>query len=139
MLVNAEGLVAGRMASKIAKRAINGETIIIVNAEKVILVGTRQAVMKKFQQRVDAAVKSNPLYEPKYDRVPSKILQKMIRGMLPNKSRTRERLLKQIKIFNSVPEKIKLEEAEKMDEIKCNEKHDFMTMEEVAKLLGGKW
>ncbi len=139
MLVNAEGLVAGRMASKIAKRAINGETIIIVNAEKVILVGTRQAVMKKFQQRVDAAVKSNPLYGPKYDRVPSKILQKMIRGMLPNKSRTRERLLKQIKIFNSVPEKIKLEEAEKMDEIKCNEKHDFMTMEEVAKLLGGKW
>lgn len=139
MIVNAEGMVAGRLASKVAKKAINGETITIINAEKAVIVGSQTAVMAKFQQRVDAAVKSNPHYGPKYSRIPSRILRRMIKGMLPNKSRTAERLLKQITVFNTVPVNIDISEAEVIDGIKCNEKHDYMTIREVALALGGKW
>jgi large subunit ribosomal protein L13 len=139
MIVNAEGLVAGRLASKVAKAAINGEEVIVLNAEKVVLVGKKTAVMPKFQQRVDAAVKSNPHYGPKYDRVPSMMFRRMIRGMLPNKSRTRERLLKQIIVYNATTDKVDITKAETFEKIKCNEKHEFMLLEEVAKALGGKW
>ncbi len=41
--INADGLILGRMASKIAKRLLNGERIIIVNAEKAILSGKRNS------------------------------------------------------------------------------------------------
>jgi len=139
MIVNAQGLVAGRLASKVAKQAINGESIIVVNAEKVVLVGKKSAVMPKFEQRRDAGVKSNPHYGPKYDRVPSKMFRRMVRGMLPNKKTASERLLKKIKVYNSVPKELLGKEMQNMDDIKCNEKHDFMTLAEVAQLLGGKW
>ncbi len=139
MIVNAEGLVAGRLASKVAKAAINGEDVVIINAEKVVLVGKQTAIMPKFQQRVDAGVKSNPHYGPKYDRIPSKMLRRMIKGMLPNKSRTAEKLLKQIYIYNSTTDKVDITKAITMEDIKCNEKHDFMLLEDVAKALGGKW
>ena len=139
MIVNAEGLVAGRLASKVAKAAINGEEVIVINAEKVVLVGKKTAIMPKFQQRVEASVKSNPHYGPKYDRIPSKMLRRMIKGMLPNKSRTAETLLKQVSIYNSTTDKVDITKAITMEDIKCNEKHDFMLLEDVAKALGGKW
>lgn len=139
MIIDASGLVAGRLASKVAKAARNGETIVVLNAENSVLVGKKSAVMKKFQQRVDAAVKSNPHYGPKYDRIPNKMLRKMIKGMLPNKSRTAERLIKRIEVFNTIPEKYEGKDMETIEEIKFNEKNEHMTMKKVAELLGGKW
>ena len=90
MLVDAKGLVCGRLSTKIAKSLIQGDTITIVNAQEAVIVGTKNGIMTKFRARVDAAVKSNPLRGPKYDRIPSKMLRKMVKGMLPNKKRTSE-------------------------------------------------
>jgi large subunit ribosomal protein L13 len=139
MIVNAEGLVAGRLASKVAKAAINGEEVIIINAEKAILVGTESAIMPKFKQRVDAAVKSNPHMGPKYNRIPSMMLRRMIKGMLPNRKKTAEKLLKQITVYNSLTDKVDASKAETIKGVECNEKHDFMYLGDVAKALGGKW
>ena len=137
MIVDAKGLVAGRLASKIAKKLINGESIIIINGDAAVVVGNESAIMPKVRQRVDAAVKSNPHYGPKYDRIPSKILRRMVKGMLPNKKRTAERLIDNLKVYNDNPKN--LEKAETIEDVKCNEKHDFMTLKEVAKQLGGTW
>lgn len=139
MIINAEGLIVGRLASNIAKKVINKEMITIINAEKAIVVGTKNSIMPKYKQRVDAAVKSNPHYGPKYDRVPSKMLKRSIKGMLPNKSRTNEKLLKQIKIYNKVPKTIDITKAQTIEKIKYGQKGDFMYLDEVAKELGGKW
>ncbi|HYA71504.1 MAG TPA: uL13 family ribosomal protein, partial [Thermoplasmata archaeon] len=38
-VVDASGLVLGRAASHIAKRLLNGETIVVVNAEKSVVTG----------------------------------------------------------------------------------------------------
>ena len=40
--VNAEGLIVGRMCSKVAKRLLNGEEVIILNAEKAVFSGKRK-------------------------------------------------------------------------------------------------
>jgi large subunit ribosomal protein L13 len=139
MIINAEGMVAGRLASKIAKKIIDKETVTIVNAEKAVIVGTKQSVMPKFKQRVNASVKSNPHYGPKYDRIPSKILRRMIKGMLPSRKKTAELLIKQVTIYNKIPKNINLKNVEIIEKVKCNEKHDWMSLEEIAKDLGGKW
>ncbi len=139
MIVNAEKMVAGRLSSKIAKALINGETITIVNAENAVLVGGKEDLLKKFTARVDAAVHSNPHYGPKYDRIPSKMLRKMVKGMLPNKSRTNERLISNLKVYNSVPKEFAEQEFAKIDGVMFNERNDALTLGEIAKLLGGKW
>ena len=139
MILNAEGLVAGRIASRIAKKIINKEMVTIINAEKAVVVGTKKSIMPKYEQRVKASVKSNPLYGPKYDRIPSKMLRRMIKGMLPTRKKTAESIIKRVIIYNSVPKNISLEKAETIEESKCNEKHDFMSLKEIAQALGGKW
>jgi large subunit ribosomal protein L13 len=50
VIVNAEGLVLGRMCSKIAKRLLNGEQIIIVNAEKAIISGKKKSKVAEAKQ-----------------------------------------------------------------------------------------
>ena len=42
-IINAEGLIIGRMASIIAKRILNGEEITVVNAEKAVISGKRKS------------------------------------------------------------------------------------------------
>ncbi len=139
MIVDASGIVAGRMASRIAKLLINGETVIVVNTEKALMVGNKESILEKFRTRVDGAVKSNPHYGPKYSRIPSQMFKRMVKGMLPKKSRTNERLLKQLKVYNSFPKQMEKEKVTHFDGVKYNEKQNHMTLENIAKLLGGKW
>lgn len=139
MIINAEELILGRLASHVAKKVIKEENVIIINAEKAIVIGTKSSIMPKYKQRVEASVKSNPHYGPKYDRIPSKMLKRAIKGMLPNKSRTSERLLKQIKVYNKKPKTIDVTKAETIEKIKYNNKSEFMYLSDIAKNLGGKW
>ncbi|MDD4250716.1 MAG: 50S ribosomal protein L13 [Candidatus ainarchaeum sp.] len=139
MIINAEGLIAGRLASKVAKKIIENETITIVNAQKAIMVGTKTSIMPKFQQRVDAAVKSNPHFGPKYDRIPSKMLRRMVKGMLPKRKKTAERLIKQLTVYNLNPKNLDLTTSEIIKEAKFNDKHDYMSLKEIAEALGGTW
>ena len=139
MIVNADKLVAGRLASIVAKKIIKGEEVVVINSEKSIIVGTFEAIMPKYKMKVNASVLSNPHFGPKYDRVPSKMFRRMVKGMLPNKNRTSERLIKNLKVFNLGEHEVDISKAETIQKIKCNEKHDFMTLGEVASALGGKW
>lgn len=139
MIVDAKGLVAGRLASKVAKRIIRGETITIVNAEEAVIVGKKETAMVKFQRRVDAAVKGNPHYGPKYSRIPDRILRRMIRNMLPTKKSAKERIIARLDVYNTVPKELAKETMEQNEDIKCNERHAFVTLKEIAQSLGGTW
>ncbi|MFA5126178.1 MAG: 50S ribosomal protein L13 [archaeon] len=139
MIVDAKGLVAGRLASKVAKAVIRGESVTIVNAEEAIIVGNKESTLAKFKMRVDAAVKSNPHYGPKYSRIPDRMLRRMIRNMFPTKKRAKKRMIERLTIFNSIPKELEQEKMEKYEDIKCNERYSFMTLKELALLLGGRW
>jgi len=139
MIVDAKGLVAGRIATKVAKSLINGEQVTVLNAEHVVVVGTTDSIMAKYKMRVDAAVKSNPLFGPKYSRIPDRMFRRMVRNMLPTKKSAKERLIKKLEVYNEVPKEFAKEKALTFDEYKCNERHNFMTMKEIALLLGGRW
>ena len=139
MIVDAKGLVAGRLASKVAKRIINGENITIINAEEAVIVGTENGVMEKFQRRVAAAVKGNPHDGPKYSRIPDRILRRMIRNMLPTTKRAKKRIIDRLKVYNTVPVELKADKTETYEDAKCNGRHSFMTLKEIAHKLGGTW
>jgi len=49
--IDGSNLIAGRLATYAAKQALLGDSIKIVNAQKVILTGRKEIILKKFQQR----------------------------------------------------------------------------------------
>ena len=81
-----EGCVLGRLASITSKNLLEGEEVVILNAEKIMLTGNKEWAYAKYKQRVDRASISNPRdLGPKYPRRPDDIFRRTVRGMLPFK------------------------------------------------------
>ena len=139
IIVDVKDMVAGRVASKIAKMIINGENVTVVNAQDVVVVGTPAGIMEKYERRVNAAVKSNPHYGPKYARIPDRMFRRMVRNMLPTQKSVKERIIKRLMVYNAVPVELAKEKALVFDEYACNHRHHAMTFKEIATHLGGRW
>ena len=133
-LINADGLIVGRMASKVAKKLLNGEKVIIVNAEKAVLSGKKKSKVAEAKEFLEVG---SPRRGPFHYRRPDRILRKTVRGMLPFKQPKGKRALKRLKVFMGVPEELrdlKTVALEKAQAAKL--KGPYFTLAELAKEIG---
>ena len=79
IIINGEGHILGRLASVVSKQLLEGEEIVVLNAEKIMLTGNKDWAYAKYKQRVDRASISNPRdLGPKYPRRPEDIFRRTI-------------------------------------------------------------
>ena len=102
---DAEQMVIGRLGAKVAKAALLGENIIIVNVEKAIITGDPQAVIAAWKEKFKIRTSYKHERGPFHDRRPDKMVRKMIRGMLPWPTPRGKAAYKRIKVFIGTPEK----------------------------------
>lgn len=138
-VINAENLVLGRLASIVAERALKGETIDIVNAEKAIIIGHENSIVEKWKRRIDLSAKGNPRKGPKFPKRPDRMLRRAIAGMLPTESIRGRKALKRVRVFIGIPERFKDKELETIKIAQYNGKEEAITLGELSKKLGGKW
>jgi len=139
ILVNAQGLVMGRLASFAAKKAIEGNSVTIVNAEKAIITGNKQPALKKMQTRLNLHNKGNPEKGPKFSKMPDKVLRMAIRGMLPWKSSRGKQAFKRIHTYIGIPAELEGKKFEELPKAKAKKEEKAVSLGEVSKLLGAKW
>ena len=133
-LVNADGLILGRMASKVAKKLLNGETVIIVNAEKAVLSGKKKSKVAEAKEFLEVGA---PMRGPFHYRRPDKILRKTVRGMLPFKQPKGKMAYKKLKVFMGVPEDLKGQQMITLKEAQAAKlKGPHLTLAELAKEIG---
>ncbi len=137
-MIDAENLVFGRLASIAAQKALQGAEINIVNAEKTVLSGTKEFVLKKFRRWINMRGKGNPEKGPQYSRMPDKILRTAIRKMLPKTSRG-EKALARIKVFIGFPEELKKQAKMEMQEAVPKNLQKSVVLGDACKLLGARW
>lgn len=138
-VIDANNLVLGRLASIVAERALKGEKIDIVNAEKAIVIGHEDSLVEKWKRRIGLSAKGNPAKGPKFPKRPDRMLRKAIAGMLPTESIRGRKALKRVRVFIDVPEKLASAELETIKIAQYNGKEDALTLGELSKKLGGKW
>ncbi len=141
VVINAEGLVAGRLASVIAKRLLRGEKIVVVNVEKAIITGKRERVLEKFRKRiVEWRTHYNPEKRgPKYPRVPDRVFKRMVRGMLPYKKPKGRKAYRRLRVYVGIPQQFKEAEMEVIKEARLKNKMiPVVTLGEVYELLSGR-
>ena len=133
MIVDADGAILGRLASRVAKRILSGEDMVIVNAEKAVVSGNPKGTFAEFthkRQRGDA------LHGPFYPRYSDRIIWRTIRGMVPYKTPRGRSAMKRLTIYVGCPEQYK--NAEKVvktkDELRCK----YATVKQISKVLGAK-
>ncbi|MCD6247760.1 MAG: 50S ribosomal protein L13 [Candidatus Diapherotrites archaeon] len=139
VVINADNLVLGRLASIVAERALKGERIDIVNAEKAIVIGHKNSIIEKWKRRIDLSAKGKPTKGPKFPKRPDRMLRKAIAGMLPTESIRGRKALKRVRVFVGIPEKLTNAEFETIKIAQYNGKEDALTLGELSKKLGGKW
>ena len=133
-VINAEGLILGRMASKVAKKLLNGENVIIVNAEKSVLSGKKKSKVAEAKQFLEVGA---PKRGPFHYRRPDRITRKTVRGMLPIKQPKGKTAFKRLKVFMGVPEDLKDQEMGTFEEAQAAKlKGPHFTLAELAKEIG---
>ncbi len=133
-LVNAEGLILGRMASVVAKKLLNGEKVIIVNAEKAVISGKKRSKVAEAHVFLEVGA---PRRGPFHYRRPDRILRKTVRGMLPFKQPKGKNALKKLKVFISVPEDLRDQQLVSLKEAQAAKlKGPHFTLAELAKEIG---
>ena len=140
MIINGEGHILGRLASVVSKKLLDGEEVVVLNAEKIMLTGNKDWAYAKYKQRVDRASISNPRdLGPKYPRRPEDIFRRTVRGMLPMKKAKGKTAFKGFKAFVGVPEEYADAELITMPEAEYNDIKKGMELGEISKLLGAKF
>ena len=109
-IVDADGLVLGRLASKVAQVLRGkhkpmwaphmdvGDFVVIVNADKIKVTG-RKAEQKKYYRHsgYPGGLKATP-YKTMLEKKPEFILYQAVRGMLPH-NRLGRKMLKKLKVY----------------------------------------
>jgi len=129
MIIDGEGLIMGRLACQVSKKLLDGEEIVILNAEKILISGNKDWAYARYKQRLDRASISNPRkMGPKYPRRPDDIFRRTVRGMLPYRKTSGRDAFKRLKVFVGIPKEyegseiFKVQEAEPKNSKKCIQK-----------------
>ncbi len=132
--VNAEGLIVGRMCSKVAKRLLNGEEVIILNAEKAVFSGKKKSKVLEAHKFLEVGA---PMRGPFHYRRPDRFLRKTVRGMVPYKLPKGKSAFKRLKVFMDVPLEFKEKTMITFEEANSiNLKGPHFTLGELAKEIG---
>jgi large subunit ribosomal protein L13 len=107
-LIDATNKILGRFCSQIAKKALLGEYIVIINAKKAIISGNKRDIQEKFLARLNVSTATNPRRGPFHERRPDVFMRRVIRQMLPRKKYRGKQALKRIHVYISdIPERLK--------------------------------
>jgi len=133
-LVNAEAQVVGRMCSKIAKLLLNGEEVIILNAEKAIFSGKKKSKVAEAHVFLEVGA---PMRGPFHYRRPDRFLRKTVRGMLPFKQPKGKSAYKRLKVYMGIPLEFKDKQMINFpDALSANLKGPRFTLGELASEIG---
>ena len=136
-IVDASGLVLGRLASHVAKRILIGENVVIINAEKAIITGSKKNIVEKFKTRLGTKTFQSQKFAPVHARRPDTYVRRVIRGMLPWKKPRGKNAFRKLKVYISVPKDYKEVSTQTFLDAKKNIRPS-MTVGDLLKIFGWK-
>lgn len=134
IIIDAENLILGRMASIIAKRLTQGETITVVNAEKAILSGKKKSRLREAREYLQVG---HPKKGPFHRRRPDRIVRRAVRGMLPYKKPKGKGAYKRLTVFIKIPRELQNRKIETLKEAEAKKlTGSYFALGELAREIG---
>jgi large subunit ribosomal protein L13 len=134
-IIDAKGLILGRMASNVAKRLLEGENVIVLNAEKTAISGKRLQIVKDAKTFLEVG---HHRKGPFHQRRPDRIVRRTIRGMLPRQKPKGIQAFKRLRVYLGTPLEFKGKKIQTIIEASIDKlKSPYITVGELAKEIGG--
>ena len=134
IIVDAKGLILGRLASNVAKLLIQGETVIILNAEKAAISGKKQQIVQEAKTFLEVG---HPRKGPLHPRRPDRIVSRTVRGMLPRRKPKGVEAYKRLRVYLGAPLEFENKKFQTIPEASADKlKSPYITVGELAKEIG---
>lgn len=134
-IIDGDGKILGRVASHVAKILLNGEKVVLVNAENIVISGHPKSIVERYKQLIELKDKANPEHSPYWSRRPDLFVKRVVRGMLPFKQPRGKKAYKLLRVYNNKPEGIG--KAEDIASKSPSELYEStMTVKELSEKLG---
>jgi len=137
IVIDASNLIVGRMGTIVAKKALLGNEVAVVNVEKAVVTGKPEVVVQRYFTKKNKGVRKKGTV---LKRNPEMLVKRIVRGMLPYKQERGKVALERIKFYLGVPEEFKDKKAETVENANIskvmNTKH--ITILELSRALGAK-
>lgn len=133
LIIDANGLVVGRLAALCAKKALCGQNVEIYSIENAVISGNPKQVVGVYTKRRTMTNYANPEHASKWPRRPDYLFKKILSGMMPA-SRRGKQALARVKAYIGVNSK-----AAKVKSLKSSTKlnRGYISLGQICKELGG--
>lgn len=134
MIIDAKNLIAGRIGTYVAKRAILGEEMTVVNSEQAIMTGSKKVVLAKYQSLDN---KGEPFHGPFLPKTPDRFLKRIIKGMIPYKQGKGRDAMARVKCYTGIPSELKGKDFKTLDNANISKVQNlkYLTIKEVCYLV----
>jgi large subunit ribosomal protein L13 len=99
VVVDARDCILGRVASQVAERALEGDRVAVINAERAVITGSEDDIMSVYRKRSEVGSDRGPHYPKRPDR----LFKRSVRGMLPYKTTAGREAFENVRIYVGDP------------------------------------
>jgi large subunit ribosomal protein L13Ae len=103
VVIDCKNHLLGRLASIVAKELLSGQRVVLVRCEDINISGSFYRNKLKFLDKLKKRTNTNPAHGPFHFRAPSRIMYRVIRGMIPHKTYRGKRAMERLKCFEGIP------------------------------------
>ncbi|MGI5964276.1 MAG: 50S ribosomal protein L13 [Candidatus Methanomethylophilaceae archaeon] len=133
--IDGSGLTYGRLASIVAERIMDGEEIVVLNSEAILITGRKEQVFEKYKHRMDlgdATKRKGPFYPRRADL----LFKRSVRGMIPWKNTSGREAYRRLHVYVGTPKQFADVTVEVPAEAKKKITGKYTTLGAVSKFLG---
>ncbi len=139
IVVDGTNLIAGRLASNVAKLLRKGNRVTIVNCDKIMMSGKKFSIIGEYEEFLKINSIINYKHGPKHPRRPDTIISRMIRGMLPFEDKPSGKTdFARLRTYIGVPKEVKGLEKIQFEKSKITKaRSNYTSMAELSRYIGG--
>ena len=137
IVVDGTDLIAGRLASNVAKLLLQGNHVSIVNCEKIMISGNRKNIVGEYKDFLKIASIIHPKHGPFHPRRPDTIISRMVRGMVPRDKPSGQAAHRRLRAYIGVPREIRTLEKIQFDNAKIRRSNAYyVSMSNLGRTIG---
>lgn len=134
-VIDGRNLIHGRLASVVAEKIMDGEEVVVLNAEAIVITGPKEVTFASYKAKVDRG-DTTKRKGPFYPRRADLLFKRCVRGMIPWTSTSGREAYRRLHVFVGTPKQFEEVEKVKPEEACRKITGKYTTLGAVSKFLG---
>ena len=134
-IIDGRNAVLGRLGSVVAQRIMDGEEIVVINAESIVVTGERDMVFADYKARVDRG-DTTKRKGPFYPRRADLLFKRSVRGMIPWTTTSGREAYRRLHVYVGTPKQFADAETVKIEDAMKKINGKYTTLGAISKFLG---